>query len=169
MLRQHTASQTCFQDLPSDILPLVVQHLASRDSAAASCVAKQLKKHVQEVHHLSHVNKFTKLQAIFNDMISQCQSDLVKVPPLTISFHNKQGYVLFSMIHDGMKLFYKLDGLNNSPRFTLTSRSLDLFYKFVMRETDDIRGYDLYTARKDAASSSSFFYTLQKRLQSALL
>jgi hypothetical protein len=154
-------SRTCFQDLHTDILPLVMQHLRCRDNASVSCVTKELRRVVEECTELNQtpVSKFMKLQAIFNDMF------LKPAPPVTLAFHNRQGYVLFSIIHDGTKVYYKLDGMNNSPRFNLTCDSVDLFYKFVMREINDVRGFDMYVR----GTPSSFLYTLQKRLQSALL
>jgi len=153
---------TTFADIPRDLVPCFMQHLDHQDRAIIACVSRDLRQYGPNTNALT---RFLKFQVVVNDML--LSSKTRQQPPITIAFNNRQGYVLFTLIRDSSgRLYYKLDGGITTPKFAITQDSIDMFFKFVMREIQDIMGFEIYTTQR-GASTAAYFWTLEKRLISA--
>lgn len=125
--------------LPIEIQAIFVQAIDFRTQAAMASSCRMLKTLVQKEGGLQNVNKQDKFLVVLQDLIAHHH----ELRPFRIEFTSNQGYVLFTLLRDHRGLAYKLDGVSNSPRFTLDDTSAPLFYKFVQRELPDVQGWSI--------------------------
>lgn len=148
--------------IPVDLVENILKRMPHEDRARVACASKELKSAIAQD---GTVDLLYKLTTIFRESILEQQN----LPAVSITFHNRQGYVLFKVFKNPFtdSIYYKLDGHERTPNFDLTEESTPLFFNFVKRELPSVKGFDIWAYMRPRTHQQRLaLHNLEKRLSS---
>jgi hypothetical protein len=139
----------------NDLAPYFYKSLGHSDRARLASVNREFNRLFNKGQE--HISDFEKFKELIKGLGRRYRNYV------EMAFGDRRGYVLFTVIQRGHRVYYKLDGVSGSPEFDLNSESFDRFSNFVRRHWGDVVDCDV------ASNNWKNKVNIQGRLRSVFL